>query len=934
MNRNLVLVLILIFSFSAFAQRVNFDQRLEDREDLERRFGTENEFLHCPDNSFFPIPKSEQRIYSETEIKSLNAIIPDFRVNELAGPSGANQYSSSIVVDNNGNYTIVWSDCRNVDSDIYAQRYLNDGTPIGTNFKVNDDESGTYQSNPSIAADSSGNFIITWKDKRNGGFDIYAQRYLNDGTPIGINLKVNDDEGSTEQGSPSIAAYGSGNFIITWKDYRNGRNDIYVQLYSNDGTPTGTNFIVTDEDSHVGVYDIAIAADNSGNFIITWSDFRNHSYDIYAQQYSSDGTPLGSSFRVNDDQRNAIQCSSGIAANGNGNFIIAWTDYRLDNYDIYAQLYSSDGTVIGTNLKINDDEGSTKQNSPSIAVDGNENFIVTWRDKRDDNYDIYAQRFSGDGNPVGANFKVNDDVGSANQTSPSIAADSSGNFIITFDDYRNRDHDIYAQRFSSDGNPAGANFKANDDVGSANQYNPSIAVDGSGNFIITWIDKRNGNYDIYTQQYSGNGTLIGTNFKVNDDEGSTGPYPTPIAADGIGNFVITWQDYRNGDSDIYSQRYLNDGTPVGTNFKVNDDEGSAGQVYISLAADNSGNFIITWMDGRNGHYDIYAQRYLNDGTPIGINFKVNDDEESAYQFGPFIATDNSGNFIITWADFRYGNSDIYAQRYSSVGAPAGINFKINDDEGSTFQSHPSIVIDSGGDFFITWSDKRNGNSDIYAQQYSGDGTLIGSNFKVNDDEGGDSQSKPSIATESSGNFIITWEDDRNRDPDIYAQRYSNDGSQVGDNFRVTNTGHRLQLSSDVKLWNNKIYNTWADNRTSGTGYDIWANVLDWDNPIGIEDNEPQQLTKEFNLRQNYPNPFNPATTIQYNLPKSSFVELTIYNLTGQKIKTLVNFMQTAGMQSTVWNGKDINGKDVPSGIYIYTLKTNEMLESKKMLLIR
>ncbi|MGP8330497.1 MAG: T9SS type A sorting domain-containing protein [Methanosarcinaceae archaeon] len=90
----------------------------------------------------------------------------------------------------------------------------------------------------------------------------------------------------------------------------------------------------------------------------------------------------------------------------------------------------------------------------------------------------------------------------------------------------------------------------------------------------------------------------------------------------------------------------------------------------------------------------------------------------------------------------------------------------------------------------------------------------------------------------------------------------------------------------------------------------------------------------FILRQNYPNPFNPSTQINYSLPKSTHVKLKIYNLQGQEIKTLVNKFQTAGIKSVVWNGLDEQSHKVSSGIYIYQIKTSDLIKSKKMILVQ
>jgi hypothetical protein len=88
------------------------------------------------------------------------------------------------------------------------------------------------------------------------------------------------------------------------------------------------------------------------------------------------------------------------------------------------------------------------------------------------------------------------------------------------------------------------------------------------------------------------------------------------------------------------------------------------------------------------------------------------------------------------------------------------------------------------------------------------------------------------------------------------------------------------------------------------------------------------------LNGNYPNPFNPTTTINYSLKENSKVELKIYNIKGQLIKTLVNEFKPAGEHSVIWNGTDDSGKPVSSGIYFYKLKAGDFQKVKKMVFLK
>jgi hypothetical protein len=101
-----------------------------------------------------------------------------------------------------------------------------------------------------------------------------------------------------------------------------------------------------------------------------------------------------------------------------------------------------------------------------------------------------------------------------------------------------------------------------------------------------------------------------------------------------------------------------------------------------------------------------------------------------------------------------------------------------------------------------------------------------------------------------------------------------------------------------------------------------------------EEGHGSGIPDRFDLRQNYPNPFNPACNIEYSLPKGSHVSLSIYNILGQKVRTLVNEYQSAGYKSVRWDGKDNLGREVTSGIYFDRIKAGDFVQAKKMVLIR
>ncbi|NWF50957.1 MAG: T9SS type A sorting domain-containing protein [Ignavibacteriaceae bacterium] len=91
---------------------------------------------------------------------------------------------------------------------------------------------------------------------------------------------------------------------------------------------------------------------------------------------------------------------------------------------------------------------------------------------------------------------------------------------------------------------------------------------------------------------------------------------------------------------------------------------------------------------------------------------------------------------------------------------------------------------------------------------------------------------------------------------------------------------------------------------------------------------------DYNLSQNFPNPFNPSTSIQYNVPGSANVQLTIYDINGQKVKELINEFRNSGNYTVTWDAKDNFGNKVSSGTYFYQVQVGNFIQTKKMILLK
>jgi len=482
-------------------------------------------------------------------------------------------------------------------------------------------------------------------------------------------------------------------------------------------------------------------------------------------------------------------------------------------------------------------------------------------------------------------------------------------------------------------------FLVSDSGAVGGKYTPRIAVDGAVGFVITWLDGRYGS-NIYAQRFNNSGNKIGTNFKVCD--GKMSVYNPSIAYDKSGNFVIAWTDNRPYyDYAIYAQRYNNSGNPLGKNFKVSDTIFSG---FSSVGFDQNGNFLIAWYNKIGYTYLISAQKYNNTGTPLGTNIFIDSISAnfSMAMFNFSFAFDKSTNFVTLWDEYADVSSnppqgDVFALNVSNMGSPIGAPSKLCNDTLNRWQLMPSAAFDTSGGFVAAWIDEREINYAVYAQRYDKNYAKVGTNFRVSDDVGGFKKYYPKVAVEESGNFIIAWIDDRtgNTNPSIYAQRYDKNGSAIGTNFKINSIPDTVyDKQCDIKLQNSKIYTTWLT--YSKKNNDIWANILDWTNPIQISDiNNPSYPNSlRCGLAQNYPNPFTTATTIKYSLPKDDQVSLSVYTLTGRNIKQLVAGKKGAGNYSAVWDGRNEAGQAVPAGVYVYKLVSGKYQETRRMVVKR
>jgi len=421
-----------------------------------------------------------------------------------------------------------------------------------------------------------------------------------------------------DQGSPVAVGDGYSGTIIAWQDYRSGTDwDIYAQRADPTGavqwSGNGTAICTASSDQILP----AAVSDGHGGAIIAWQDNRGSNYDIYAQRIDPAGVVLWTANGVPICTASYDQISSVLVSDGSGGAIVIWQDKRSgSDYDIYAQKIEASGITQWTTNGVAICQAASDQTSVIAVGDTDGGAIIAWQDKRNGNYDVYAQRVDSSCTALWPANGVSICTIPGHQISPVMVDDGSGGAIVAWQDGRSdTNYDIYGQRVNSAGAMQWTINGMPICTAAEDQSSLSAISDGNGGAIITWQDARSSiNYDIYSQRVD---SIGGTQWITNGVPVCTAPEDqrSPImVSDDSGGAIIAWQDARSSSNyDIYGQsvdsagsaRWTVNGVPVCT---AAEDQGS-----LSAASDGSGGAIVTWQDSRNATKDIYAQRVQSSG---------------------------------------------------------------------------------------------------------------------------------------------------------------------------------------------------------------------------------------------------------------------------------------------------------------------------------
>ena len=377
--------------------------------------------------------------------------------------------------------------------------------------------------------------------------------------------------------------------------------------------------------------------------------------------------------------------------------IYVTSDYT---YSIQAQFISNNGTPIGSSLILST-QGSQYRLHPAVAYNSAlGEFLVIWAQQfqvGSEDYDIYAQRVSIYGNPVGGIITI--DYSPDSDSYPDIAYNPiTGEYLAVWERYQSGQSEIYARRLNASGDPIyDGIFIASDSV---DESGAAVAYDGrTGEFLVVYhIESDDGNYDIFGQRVSSIGDLSGGLILIST---ASGNQMDPQLAYNLNTdqYLVVWQDERVYRA-IYGQRVNGMGGRVGENFAVAD-QGSNYRNYPQVAFQlNANEYMVTWSINVPGEdVNIFRRRVPASGVITEPESLVSG--ESTLERYPVIAAGGGMTYLLAWQDNR--DTSTQENIYGSVdnanpGACGGVFIPSADS--TVYQDDPSTPHGNDGILLI------------------------------------------------------------------------------------------------------------------------------------------------------------------------------------------------------------------------------------------
>ncbi len=664
-----------------------------------------------------------------------------------------------------------------------------------------------------------------------------------------------------------------------------------------------------------------IVETSDGGCYISWFDNRSGSYCVYLQLLNSQGeiqwTPNG--MLISDHPQMTWLVDYDMTVDQNDNAVVVFSDIRnggSNELDVFAYKIGSNGSFLWgpDGVGLSETTNSDFEPAPKITVTREGNLVVAW--PKSGTRDILCfQRLLSDGQKMWGENGITLSGGTGESLSSPDLVQAEDDAVIAY--WKNSTGppwapttNLYTQKIAPDGsvawNPSGVLIY---NLGSISAWTyPLIYPDENGGAFYTWYDSPSlSEFNVRVQHVDSAGNLV---FPLNGVQASTNSndrlhmYPTLSYLPPSDELFVFWVEENWGQSQygVYGQKF----SPLGDRLWTD-----SGLEFVGLGPDQI-SFVCS-MPADNSIYIGYFESPSVMNTAVKA-FRIDPDGNmfwtpnvlSSATLGNkddlLLVVNSENRAFLTWDDGRNDIGDIYAQNVNpdgSLGNPIAHTVTV-----TLTPVNPPVVIPSNGGTFdfnieVTNSGSNPETFDIWTMATLPNGNEYGPIINVPDFTAPANWSANRDRTQNvPGNApagMYTY--------DAYVGVYPNDVWDE-DHFDFEKLGGGGD--SQVITWE-----CW------GEGFDNMTNQISSKTPDDIA------------LYGTHPNPFNPTTTISFMIPEASYVQLSIYDITGRLVDKAVNGWQDAGIHEVTFDASCLS-----SGIYVYQLQTGDFSASGKMILLK
>jgi hypothetical protein len=568
---------------------------------------------------------------------------------------------------------------------------------------------------PAVAELRDGGFAVSWVSLIPGeaGWEVYVQQYNSSLSAVG---PVQAVHGITfgSQFQPDIVALDDGGYIVSWVTAESGVGDqgAYSQRFTAQGVAVENTLELRadagDNVIHLGTADERVLAGQGNDSVFAGSGVdtvlyagSQHDFEItillpgdirVKDQNSADGNEGTDS--LHDVERLSFSGSVSLnaavwAANVNtlvrhqqtdpsiarledGGYVICW-DYRTNgtnNIEVHAQRFGVVGNFVGDEFLVNSSVGGLRfMSTVEGLADGG--YIIGWvaDDQNNQARNVYVQRYSVEGIAVGGETQVN--VGNGYCLSPSIAAQSDGGYVISWQTYdaNTSSYSTQLQHFGSAGVPSAPQQQIDSAGQSFEALVGLVTLNDGSNVVCIQKNDPQGITSVFTKAYDAEGQAIGDFHQI---AGASGSFveATMITALSDGGYVVGWSTYHDDLSRayIYAQRFDASGVSVSEVTELRPETRFTAQTAICPLQD--GGYVIGWVGVVSGRYNYYTQQFDATGALDGETQLVNSITSGSVR-APSLEGLSDGGYLASWTeDGADGfNSGILSKRFDANNNP-------------------------------------------------------------------------------------------------------------------------------------------------------------------------------------------------------------------------------------------------------------------------